>query len=196
LHPAISTTIRKFRERFGAVGLTLEEAGTRDLISAVRAGTIDGAFIRTPISDQADFDISRVLSEPMVVAFPTGHPLLDISSAVSMASLSEEPFILYRRSSGPGFYDAIVSACRKAGFSPFIAQEAPRLTATLSLVAAGLGVTIVPASMQALRIEGIDFRDLRAVADLEAVIDFVTRTADPSPTLQLFAEVLSGAALG
>eukprot|EP01030_Chromulinospumella_sphaerica_P026193 gene26193-26374_t len=62
--------------------------------------------------------------------------------SISLAELADETFILSRRPTGPGLYDAIISACRAAGFSPRVGQEAPRMMSTLSLVAAGLGVSI------------------------------------------------------
>ncbi|MFX7776639.1 LysR substrate-binding domain-containing protein, partial [Acinetobacter baumannii] len=65
---------------------------------------------------------------------------------IALADLAGETFILYRRPTGPGLYDAIIAACRAAGFSPRIGQEAPRMPSTLSLVAAGLGISIIPAS--------------------------------------------------
>ena len=72
-----------------------------------------------------------------------------------------ETFILYRRPLGPGLYDAIIAACQRAGYSPNIGQEAPRMLATLSLVAAGLGVTLVPQSMRRLRVHGVIYRAAR-----------------------------------
>ena len=102
----------------------------------------------------------------MLAALPAHHPLAaDAGTAAAAAplpltALEREPFILYRRPTGPGLYDSILAACRAAGFSPLVAQEAPRLPATLSLVAAGLGVSVVPASMRRLGGEDIVYRDL------------------------------------
>ena len=81
-----------------------------------------------------------------------------------LAALAAETFILYRRPLGPGLYDAIIAACQRAGYSPNIGQEAPRMLATLSLVAAGLGVTLVPQSMRRLRVHGVAYRPLDRAA--------------------------------
>jgi DNA-binding transcriptional LysR family regulator len=78
-----------------------------------------------------------------------------------MRDLAQEAFILYRRRSGQGLYDAIIAACHGAGFSPNIEQEAPRLLSTLSLVAAELGVSFVPASLMRMKVEGIVYRHLQ-----------------------------------
>ena len=67
---------------------------------------------------------------------------------------------MYRRHNGPGLYDAILSACNAAGFSPRVGQEAPRIVSTLNLVAAGLGISLVPESLQRMRMDGVVFRRL------------------------------------
>ncbi|WP_249277753.1 LysR substrate-binding domain-containing protein, partial [Pandoraea sp. PE-S2R-1] len=81
-------------------------------------------------------------------------------AAVPMTAIAAEKLILYRRRTGQGLYDAIIAACHGAGFSPNIEQEAPRLLTTLSLVAAGLGVSVVPASLMRMQVEGIVYRPL------------------------------------
>ena len=102
-------------------------------------------------------------------------------------ALAGEPFILYRRRSGPGLYDAILAACRGAGFAPAIVQEAPRLPATLSLVAAGLGASVVPASMRRLAVAGVAYRTLCGCPGLSAPVRLVLRRAGASATAARFA---------
>src|SRR5918994_307600 len=80
------------------------------------------------------------------------------SAASPWASPPRRPSILYRRPDGRGLYDVIISACSEAGFSPHVGQEAPRIVSTLNLVAAGLGITIVPASLSRLPLEGVTYR--------------------------------------
>lgn len=94
-----------------------------------------------------------------------------------------EPFILYRRTAGPGLYDTIVMACREAGFSPRVTQEAPRLTATLSLVAAGFGISLVPASMQRLGGEDIVYRAVAGSSKLVAPLLLAMRQTHPAPAV-------------
>ena len=125
----------------------------------------------------------------MVAALPAGHRAgrrrdapLDL-----LAALAGETLILYRRPLGPGLYDAIIAACQRAGFSPQIGQEAPRMLSTLSLVAAGLGVTLVPASMRRLQAEGVVYRPLSPAAGLTAPLNLAYRRGDTAPALRLFA---------
>ena len=100
-----------------------------------------------------------------MAALPAGHPLAagQVENSRAQAGIDRsggETFILYRRPLGPGLYDSIIAACQRAGFSPNIGQEAPRMLATLSLVAAGLGVTLVPQSMRRLQVHGVIYRPL------------------------------------
>ena len=100
----------------------------------------------------------------MVAALPRGIGWQP-AEPMALPALAAETLILYRRPLGPGLHDAIVAACQRAGFSPTIGQEAPRMLATLSLVAAGLGVTLVPESMRQLQTEGVVYRRARREPD-------------------------------
>jgi DNA-binding transcriptional LysR family regulator len=83
--------------------------------------------------------------------------------------LKDDPFLLFPRETAPMVYDTVVDACRKAGFEPVIGQLAPHFSSIVNLVAAELGVSIVPASMTQVRVTGIVYR----------------RIAGQSPTTQL-----------
>ncbi len=61
----------------------------------------------------------------------------------------------------PGLYDDVVSFCRSAGFSPRVEQEAVQMQTIISLVSAGLGVALIPASMRNLGRTGVVYRRLR-----------------------------------
>src|SRR6266699_481785 len=147
-HPLVPRVIRDFRATSPLVALSLEEAGTAELVEGLGAERIDAAFVRSPIGPATDLTVHSLLEEEMVAALPSGHRLAaGTKNRLPLSALEGEIFILYRRPLGPGLYDAIIAACQRAGYSPRIGQEAPRMLATLSLVAAGLGVTLIPASM-------------------------------------------------
>ncbi len=176
--------VPRFREAHPLVFLTLEEGGTTELIEALRGERIDAAFIRTPIADPAGLAIDALLEEGMVVALPAAHALASGTQALALRRLTAETFIVYRRPSGPGLYDAILAACHAAGFSPRIGQEAPRIVATLNLVAAGLGVSIVPASLQRMQLDGIVYRALTGLSRPTAPLLLATRRGDASAVLR------------
>jgi len=187
-HPFVPRIIREFREASPLVELSLEEAGTGELVDGLRAERIDAAFVRSPIGVAAELAVHSVLKEEMVAALPAGHRLAAGAAAtrLPLAALEPETFILYRRPLGPGLYDAIIGACQRAGYSPRIGQEAPRMLATLSLVAAGLGVTLIPASMQRLGIEGVAYRPLARNAGLIAPLNLACRRGENAPAVRRF----------
>jgi DNA-binding transcriptional LysR family regulator len=187
LHPFFPAALRSFRESAPAVSIGLEEAGTGELVEALLQERLDAAFVRSPIGTTPGLAIDDVLDEPMIAALPAGHALACAADAsIPLRELAGEPFILYRRPAGPGLYAAILAACLAAGFSPQIVQEAPRLTATLSLVAAGLGVSIVPTSLRRLGGDGVVYRPLTEAHGLSAPLRLVTRRASASPVMARF----------
>ena len=189
LHPFVSNVLRGFREALPGVTVALEEAGTGELMDALLHERLDAAFVRSPLSGMPTLQSELILIEPMLLAMPLHHPLsLPNELPLALADLADEAFVLYRRRAGQGLYDVILAACRAAGFSPLVVQEAPRLTSTLSLVAAGLGVSIVPASMQRLRGDGVAYRPLRDCPGLTAPLHLASRVGDQSSVLRRFRE--------
>lgn len=194
LHPFVPAVLRSFREEAPGVRVELDEAGTTELVSGLAHGRLDAAFVRSPVGGMPGLLVQPVLEEPMVAALPAGHPLAagaENGKALPLAALAAEAFILYRRPTGPGLYDAILAACRAAGFSPVVAQEAPRLPATLSLVAAGLGVSVVPASMRQLAVAGVAYRELDGCPGLSAPLHLALRRTGLTATVVKFRAAVS-----
>jgi len=192
-NPFVPRVIRVYREAFPLVALTLEEGGTTELIEGLRNERIDAAFIRTPIADREGLVVQILLEEPMVLALPRGHVLArkkGASKALSLAAVAGEIFVIYRRPSGPGLHDVIVSACNAAGFSPRIGQEAPRIGSTLNLVAAGLGISLVPESLQLMRMDGVVFRRLAGTVQPKAPLYFAARRTEASAAVREFRELV------
>ena len=190
-HPFVPRTIRLFRERFPQVSVTLEEGGTGDLVAALRSERLDVAFIRSPVPDGDGITVHEMLEEAMVAALPSAHPLAaEPTTPLPLAGLAAEPFVLYRRASGPGLHDQIIGACQTAGFSPKIEQQAPRIVATLNLVAAGLGVTIVPESLSGMQLADIVYRPLAARPRLVAPIRLACRVTDHSAAAVRFVSLV------
>jgi len=193
-HPFVSQQIRSFREARPGVLLALAEDGTPELVQGLRDERLDAAFVRSTSSDVAGLRLEPLFAEEMVAALPSGHPLAGTGTRLALGALAEETFIFYRRPTGPGLYDAIVAACLAAGFSPTVGQEAPRMSSTLSLVAAGLGVSIVPASMQRMNVEGVAFAQLREDTRLAAPLLLATRRGDRSSLVERFRSQVRAAA--
>ncbi|HUL58017.1 MAG TPA: LysR substrate-binding domain-containing protein [Anaeromyxobacteraceae bacterium] len=153
---------RRFRERHPDVALTLEEMSTAEQVDALRAGRIQLGLARPPVGDDA-LHAEPLADEPLVVALPSRHPLAG-GTALPLRALAHEPFVLFPRHPRPGWIDVVQEACRAAGFRPAVAQEVLELSTAVTLVAAGIGVSLVPASAQALRLDGVAYRALRRPA--------------------------------
>jgi DNA-binding transcriptional LysR family regulator len=195
-HPFLPGVLRSYRERYPLVSMVLEEAGTGDLVSALTSERLDAAFIRSPVQTGDGITVHDLLEERMLAALPSDHRLAaEVEDLpIDLADLADEPFILYRRASGPGLYDALVGACHRAGFMPRIEQEAPRIVATLNLVAAGFGVTIVPESLCTMHLDGVAYRPIGGTAQLAAPISLACRTTDHSQAARRFVELVRKAA--
>jgi DNA-binding transcriptional LysR family regulator len=190
-HPFVPAALRRFGEIFPDVHIVLDEAGTGELVDSLLRERLDAAFVRSAVNSVPGLSADPVLTEPMLVALPRGHAYANGDDRpLALASLAAEPFVLYRRPAGPGLYDAILTACAAAGFSPYVKQEAPRLPGTLSLVAAGLGVSIVPESMRRMNTEGVGYRALEGCPGLCAPLHLALRGAMPSPALAQFRKLV------
>ncbi len=190
-HPFVTRMIRDFRAAHPLVSLTLEESGTAELVENLRAERIDVAFVRSAVSGGEGITFYNLFDEPMLAALPANHPLAARKrKPLALAELANEAFVLYRRASGPGLHDAIVGACQAAGFTPRTEQEAPRITATLNLVAAGLGVTLVPQSLAVLQPEAIVYRPLAGRPRLVAPLRLACRSVDHAAAARRFVALV------
>ncbi|MFL6549934.1 MAG: LysR family transcriptional regulator [Povalibacter sp.] len=190
-HPFVPRVIRAFREMSPLVSLILEESGSSELVQGLHNESIDAAFIRSPEADLGGLVVRPLLEEDMVVALPAGHRLArDEHVALPLDALASETFVLYKRPGGPGLYDTIIAACRNAAFSPRVGQEAPRILSTLNLVAAGIGVSIVPASLRRLQMDGVMYRKLSGSAQLKAPLILACRPGENSAAVQRFIDLV------
>ncbi|MFH8750594.1 LysR family transcriptional regulator [Streptomyces rimosus] len=150
--------LRTFRQRFPDVHLDIQEMTTAPQIVALRDKTIDIGLVREP-SPEMDLGFRTVLREPFVAVLPAAHPLAAHRS-VKLADLADLPFVLLPRTAGPQLYDQITGLCVGAGFTPRIAQHAVEWQTVCALVKTGLGVSLAPASIRRIRLEGVAFRTI------------------------------------
>jgi DNA-binding transcriptional LysR family regulator len=188
-HPLVARAMREFRTGRPDVSFVLEESSSADMVSGLRDGRLDVAFIRSGLVDPEGITVHALLQEDTAVAFPAKHPLSK-KPALALKELSEETFILYRRPDGRGLYDVIIAACSEAGFSPHVGQEAPRIVSTLNLVAAGLGITIVPASLSRLPLEGVVYRPLKGKPALKVPLNLACRRDERSAATLAFIDLV------
>lgn len=148
--------LRRFRHRFPDVRLDIREMTTAPQIAALHERAIDIALLREPPDDEAELGFRTVLTEPFVAVLPSGHPLA-VQETVAVAQLADSPFVLLPREAGPGLHDQIVGLCVAAGFTPRMAQHAVEWQTVCALVGAGLGVSLAPAGIRRIRLDGVAF---------------------------------------
>ncbi|HEY4373844.1 MAG TPA: LysR family transcriptional regulator [Burkholderiales bacterium] len=183
-NPVVPTTIRNFRRAYPRVHMRLDEGNTLLMLEALREEKLDAIFIRPGPEAVGDVQMRRFADEPMKIVLPTGHRLARKKS-LPLAALAEETFVLVPRAIGSGHYDEVVGACRKAGFEPVIGQGAPQMSLTVNLVAAEMGVSVVPASFVQVKVAGVRYLDIEGRM-LPARLALCTRKGDRAATVRNF----------
>ncbi|MFP2905621.1 LysR family transcriptional regulator [Pyxidicoccus sp. 3LFB2] len=183
--------VLRFRTRFPGVKLEIDDRETVNVGVALVTGELDLAIIRAPFQYEG-VTVERLLRERFVLGLPARHPQAR-HKVVPLASLASEPFVLFPRHSAPGLHDTVTSMCLSAGFSPRVVQEANSWTSVIGMVEAGLGLTIAPASAQALRPKGVVFRALSGASG-QAELELAFPGAHPSPAAAHFRAVAHEAA--
>jgi DNA-binding transcriptional LysR family regulator len=177
--------LQSMRTQVPGVVLELRELTTVQQLQWVAEGNIDVGFVRPPV-ELPGLESEVIFQELLMVALPECHPLCQ-GKTVAVRSLMHESFIQFPRVLAPGLYDPIISLCQQFGFSPNVVQEAIQMQTIVSLVAAEMGVAIVPASLQNLQRKGVVYKPLAEVTPLVAIA-LVWRKF-PSPAVQRFVEV-------
>jgi DNA-binding transcriptional LysR family regulator len=193
-NPHVTAAFRNFRTAYPEVDVSLEESPSTVLADALREGRIDAAFVRPPLRTGEGIALHMIDEEEMVVAVSSSHPLAQCVD-VAMRDLADETFVLYPRVERPGLADTVIAACEKAGFVPRVKQYTPQLSSTINLVAASLGISIVPRSMQGMQPQAVTYKRLRDQR-LTALLGIAHRAGEASaPTLRFIATARNAAAL-
>ena len=183
--------VRRFRRAHPEVQLDLRDMSTPEQINALVSGEIDIGFIRHRAADSR-LRMRPVLDEHLVAALGP-HSRWD--ARVGLHSVASEPFIIIARSRSASFYDHVLSVCAAAGFAPRIAQEADELFTIVSLVRAGLGVSLVPRSAALMRLPGVRFYELGMPEAAWNIALAWRRDSDRVPLVRRFVEAVPGAAV-
>lgn len=184
--------LRRYREQAPDVRLVLEERTTAAQLRELRAGRLDVGLGTQPQA-APDLVVEPIGREPLVAIVAAGHRLAG-EQRISLAALAGEPFVLYPRGEGPGMHDLTLGLCAEAGFTPEISQEAVQMATIVSLVAGGLGVSVVPAAVAALRRDDVRYLELE---EQTAAITTVVAYRESTPVVERFvAAVVAEARAG
>ncbi|GGG90839.1 LysR family transcriptional regulator [Silvibacterium dinghuense] len=147
-----------FRHKFPDITLDLTNMRTSMQVKRLLAGTLDAGFVRLPLA-QPQLLTTIVHREPFVLALPEDHRLAQ-SKSIQLGDFRDEKFVSYGRRWAPGFFDAMMQMCTREGFSPEIVQETGEMYTTMALVAAGVGVAILPRSVALAPSQGVAVKPL------------------------------------
>jgi DNA-binding transcriptional LysR family regulator len=172
---------------------------TPGLETALAEHRIDLAVLRPPVSDPG-LDHHLLAREYLVLAVPSGHRLAGSEGRprsprpVLLADLADDDFVVY---APPGSVvgEAAARACRAAGFTPRRTHEADQTSIVLALVAAGVGVALLPSSVLAVAVEGVRYVELEDPDPVTTDVALAWRRDDPQPALARALAVLGGTGL-
>ena len=181
-----ASIIRSFARRHPEVEVELRDLTAMEQIAALEGGRIHVGILRPPVQSKALIS-ERLLSETLVVAFPRGHRFKSYGRVV-WSALVDEPYVLFSRRRAPAFDALVARACHDAGVSLRVKYEVEHPQTILAIVEAGLGISLVPASLQLARRAGIAYRPLSPPGpELETVIAW--RRDSELPLVQAFVRV-------
>ena len=175
----LPSLVRVLRADLPGIELDIHgEMLTPDQVTALTDGTLDLGLLRPPVRNTA-LEVQVLRREPLIAVLPEHHPLA-VHDRVRLADLRDDPFITYPSHNRSVVYEAVIDACQRAGFVPASVNEVSETSTMVSFVAAGLGVALVPASVQHLRITGATYLPLAGTTQ-EVELALATRAGETSP---------------
>ena len=190
-YSVLPIALREFRSAYPAVQIDLREATSDVQLEELAAGNIDLGILIPPVPDKLKtiLDYFPVLTEPLVLALPADSKLATATRKVSLKSCAGLPLIIFPRRLAPALHDQILGCFREAGLTPSIEQEAIQMQTIVGLVAAGMGIALVPQSVSNLKRPGVEYRALKEASPL-VEIGLAWRRDNTSPVLQAFLDLI------
>ncbi len=190
-HRFTPAVLRACRQAYAGIELALGEDNAAGIIEALAAAHLDCGLLRVPTARPEGVVFETLLREPVLIALPVGHRLLPRRKttpppALRLTDLREESLILVRRPGAAGLYASFLELCRGAGFEPRVALEVERMMTNLNLVAAGAGVSLVPASMRGMHAHAIVYCPLAESGTLDAPLTLAYRAGELGGALGSF----------
>jgi DNA-binding transcriptional LysR family regulator len=178
----LPSLMKRYMGAFPSVDMVLNEVLPKDLPAAVQRGDADVALtFRVDATESLNY---RALHhEPLCAVIPSDHPLAD-TNPIDLEALRHDAFITFPRINAPILYDAVMDCCRDAGLQPVVRIQTHLQQTIVNLVAEGLGVSVVPASMRKLQLPGAVFKDIANSPQIE--YGMVWKIGNDNPCLSTF----------
>lgn len=199
-HRFLPEALRAFRRAYPGVALQLREDNAAEVTDALAAGRLHCGLLRVPVAQPAGLAFETLLREPVLVAMPSDHRFALArgrgTRPLALAKLCEEGIILVRRPGAPGLYADLLALCHAKGLRPRVVAEVDRMMTNLNLVAAGVGLSVVPASMTGVHAHAIAYARLADGGHLDAPLTLVSHDGEANPAALHFAALLRQLASG
>jgi DNA-binding transcriptional LysR family regulator len=184
-HHLFSNLIKTFRGLYPRVELKIIENNAETLTEQLLSNHLNLALLRLPVLPSPELEETVLLHESVMLALPREHPLLkgrgaDASPPLSIKDLHQEQFILVRKPGSPGIYENLLTDCRLNGFEPQVVAEVDNMLTNINLVAAGVGISVVPASMSCFHQHAVMYCPLEGALHVKAPITLLKRIRDDS----------------
>lgn len=190
IYEVLPRALRLLRARHPQLDVVLREMSNAEQVDALAGGRIDIALLHPPVSLNAKVKELRLGEEPMVAALPAGYEVAP-DGRVSLAEIAQHGLVWFPEQQIPALRSQLLGAIRRAGHPVQVVQDANRTLTVLACVAAGLGWSLLPRSVHALRHEGVRYAEVRDGADLPAFELSAMWLARSQPTFaDAFAELL------
>jgi DNA-binding transcriptional LysR family regulator len=195
---AFPQLLRAFRLAYPRVDIDLRHLSTGEQLQALEANEIEIGFLRPSCTFRPpeSVEVVPLWSDELVLAAAADHPLAQSDDAPTLMDLAREDFILFPQALGCGLFEHITTLATQAGFAPRIVQEVRENSTTLALVAANLGISIVPSIYERTKPPGVVFKRL-AGAPTQSHIVMVASRQHSNASVPLFtAQAAQTAAAG
>lgn len=175
-HGLAPQVLRECRRSHPDLELDIREANAAELTEAIADGSLHCALLRAPVARPTGLVFETLADEPMVLALPVDHALAlgpAPPRGVPLRALEGQKLILVRRPGAPGMYAQLLGRLDAQGVVYQVVAEVERMMTNLNLVAAGAGVSVVPASMQGQHPGSVIYRRIAARDRLSAPLTLV-----------------------
>jgi DNA-binding transcriptional LysR family regulator len=189
----IPNATARFRTAYPDVEILLKDVHSDGGLEAVRTGQLDLCLLHPPRIVDPALNIETLWLEPLVAVLPPKHPRADMQR-ISLQRLKSEPWVTGTRELGSRLEDEVIAACTAAGFEPRVVQRTTRMTTTISLVASGIGVALLPITVARLAFGGAVYRQLRPPGS-SVPVAVAWRRDQTAPVLAHFMAVVRQSAL-
>lgn len=181
--------VQTFRGRHPGARADLMHMSTGQQLRALAEKTVDIGFLRpSPLFEPpANIAVSQLWQDRLVAVLPNDHALARSRQPLPMSALADESFILFPRGLGCGLFEHVTVLASRAGFAPHVRQEAREGATIVGLVAAGMGVSVLPETYMKTGIPGVAYGEL-ATPDAASRVLLAYRADDEAPLLKRFLD--------